>query len=221
VVDGPDESAGDESFHTLVCTDTAPGVNWQCQVLIQTWRAVGQPGAFVRLVAAPDGGPVPTHVHGRVVTTRASNTHPDSGDHYPPYNRMLSMQEWLSTERPEGLVLFVDPDMVFRSRLTTRARKGTAAVQPWFDFDAAGPSAAALARATGIDRKDLPAVTWPAVIHTTDLERLLPRWIELTAAVRDETGLWVSDMFGFVGALAEVGPALTPEVITAWMNWPE
>jgi hypothetical protein len=205
----------------VVCTDTNPSVNWQCQVLIHTWRSVGQPGEFVRLVADPDRGAVPDHVHARVVTTRAPNTHPDTGDEYPPYNRLFSLLEWLRTERPVGTVLILDPDMVFRAPVRARATRGTAVVQSWLDFAPTSAPVSVVAEATGVPATDLPAVTWPMLIHTSDLERILPRWIELTSAVRQAVDRWESDMYAFVGVAAEDGLDLITEPLTAWMNWPE
>ena len=108
-----------EQLYTVVATNTAPYVNWQCQLLAHTWHAVGQPGELVRLVAAPQGGPLPTHRHARVVRTRAPDIHPATGDHYLPYNRLFSALEWLQQEQPVGTVLLVDPDVVFRARLPT------------------------------------------------------------------------------------------------------
>ena len=206
---------------TVVCTDTAPSVNWQVQILVQTWCDVGQPGSFLRLVAAPDGGAVPDHVHARVLCTDAWNVHPDTGDHYPPYNRLVSLREWLDDEQPDASILIVDPDMVFRDVVRTRARPGTGVVQGWYDFHAASDPSRAVAEATGVPAQDLPAVTWPAVLHATDLRRILPRWIELTSELRQRTGAWESDMYAFVGVLAEDGIDLTEEPLTAWMNWPE
>lgn len=205
----------------VVCTDRAASVNWQCQVLIRTWRQVGQSGSFLRLVAAPDGGPLPDHVDARVVRTRAPNVHPDSGDHYPPYNRLYSLQEWLDRERPDVTVLVLDPDMVFRGVVPATTTPGTALVQPWIDFRGSSALGRVVASATGIALQDLPACTWPALVHATDLRRILPRWIELTSQVRDATGAWESDMYGLVGALAEDGLQLTEQSLCAWMNWPE
>jgi hypothetical protein len=210
-----------ESFYSVVCTDTAASVNWQCQLLIHTWKQVGQPGEFVRLVATPEGGPVPDHVHARVVTTGAPNVHPATGDRYPPYNRLFSLLEWLEQERPVGTVLILDPDMVFRAQVPGRAIEGTATVQHWLDFHPTSAPARVVADAIGSDPGDLPAVTWPALVHTTDLERILPHWIELTALVRQSTGRWESDMYGLVGALTADGLGLVTEAMTAWMNWPE
>ena len=205
----------------MVCTDTASAVNWQCQVLIHTWQAVGGPGELIRLVAAPAGGPVPSHLHARVVRTTAPDGPPGTGDRYVPYNRLVSLQEWLREERPVGTVLVLDPDMVFRSAVTTRVAPGTAVVQRWVDFNASSPPVEVVARATGLAAEDLPGITWPALIHSADLQRLLPRWIELTAEVRRRTAAWESDMYGFVGAVAESGLTVTAEVLAAWLNWPE
>ncbi len=210
-----------EALYSVVCTDTDPSVNWQCQVLVHTWKAVEQPGELVRLVAAPEGGPVPDHVDARVVTTDAPNVHPSTGDRYPPYNRLFSLLEWLETERPVGTVLILDPDMVFRDQLRRRAVPGTATVQRWLDFAPASAPVRVVAEAIGSNPDDLPAVTWPGLFHTTDLERVLPRWIELTSVVRQSTGIWESDMYGLVGALAADGLGLVTEAMTAWMNWPE
>jgi len=210
-----------EPIYTLVCTDTTPYANWQCQVLAHTWHAVGQPGELVRLVAAPGGGPLPTHRHARVVRTRAPNVHPGNGDHYVPYNRLFSALEWLHQERPVGTVLLVDPDMVFRAPVTTPVAPGAPRAQHWVGFHPSGSAVDVLLDETGVDPADLQTITWPALIHTSDLEALLPRWIDLTAAVRERVGLWESDMVAFVGAAAEAGLRFTPDTLGAFMNWPE
>jgi hypothetical protein len=174
------------------------------------------------LVAAPTGGPLPTHRHARVVRTRASNVHPDTGDHYVPYNRLFSALEWLQDERPAGTVLLLDPDVVFRAPVTTTVVPGAPRAQRWIGFDITGSVAEdVVVRETGVDPAAIQGVTWPALIHTSDLAALLPRWIELTAAVRAATGLWESDMVAFIGAAAEQGLRFTPDTIAAFVGWPE
>lgn len=214
--------SGAEQIHALVCTDTQPYANWQCQLLAHTWHSVGQAGELVRLVAAPAGGPLPTHRHARVVRTRAPNVHPRTGDHYLPYNRLFSAVEWLREEQPVGTVLLLDPDMVFRAPVAEPVPPGAPRAQRWVGFDLTGSEAEeVLVRETGVDPSDLQGVTWPALIHTSDLEALLPLWIELTAALREATGLWESDMVAFVGAAAAQGLRFTPETIGAFVGWPE
>ena len=59
------------------------------------------------------------------------------------------------------------------------------------------------------------------VFDAGDLSRLMPRWIELCADFRAETGMWESDMFALVAAVAETDLRVRYETTTAWMNWPE
>ena len=216
-----DADADAEPIYSIVATDTQTYANWQVQILAHTWHAVGQPGELVRLVAAPQGGPLPTHRHARVVATRAPNVHPRTGDHYVPYNRLFSTLEWLQTEQPVGTVLFLDPDMVFRAPVPTRVVPGAPIAQPWYGFHAGGDILDVLVRETGVDPTAMQGVTWPALVHTRDLEALLPRWIELTAIAREEVGAWESDMFAFIAASAEQGLTWTPRTLGAWTNWPD
>lgn len=89
-------------------------------------------------------------------------------------------------------------------------------------FDLTGSRAAEVIVAeTGVDPGALQGVTWPALIHTSDLSALLPRWLELTVAVRAATGLWESDMVAFVGAAAERGLRFAADAIGAFVGWPE
>ena len=83
---------------------------------------------------------------------------------------------------------------------------GAPRAQHWVDFKTKPPAQAA---------------TWPALIHTRDLEGLLPRWIDATRAVRTATGRWESDMYGLVTAAAGLGLVFSLEAIGAFVNWPD
>jgi hypothetical protein len=208
-----------EIFAT-VCTDANPRLDWQCELLEHTWRAVGQPGRFVRLVAARDSEPLPVHRHARVVRTPYANVHPATHDDYPPYNRLFSFDAWLRDEKPEGTVLILDPDCVFRARLAAEVSPGRPRAQRWLGFDR-WRERLREHDVTGIDPETLQPVTWPALIHTRDLARLVPRWLEWTAAMRGRLGRWESDMVAFSIASREVGITWSIETLCAWMNWPE
>jgi hypothetical protein len=208
-------------IYSIVCTDAHPGAQWQCEFLEHTWRQVGQPGELLRLFAAEDTTPLPLHRHARVVRTRPSNTHPQTGDLYPPYNRLYSLQEWLERERPQGSVLLLDCDFVFRAPLTHVATPGAPVAQEWYAFHAGPPLLEVMeALVPGIGPHIQP-VTWPACIHTDDLRRLMPRWIHHTGEVRTRLRGWESDMFAFIIASAELGIRYRLETLSAWIDWPD
>jgi hypothetical protein len=72
-----------------------------------------------------------------------------------------------------------------------------------------------------VDAARVEPFTWPLLIDAGDLAALLPRWIDLTADLRARTGMWESDMFALVGAVAETELTVRYETLGAWMNWPE
>ena len=90
--------------------------------------------------------------------------------------------------------------MVFRAPVTRGVAPGAPRAQRCVGFNLTGSVAEdVVVRETGVAAGDLQGVTWPALIHTADLEVLLPRWIERTGDVREATGLWESDMIAFLG----------------------
>lgn len=206
-----------DTLYSVICTDANPRLAWQCELLEHSFHAVGQPGVLVRLVAAQESDRLPRHDRMRVVRTPAANTHPRTGDAYVPYNRLFSFQTWLQEDEPEGTVLVLDPDMVFRSALDLRVAPGRPVAQRWVDFG----TGQWLARHLGVDARSLQPLTWPLAIHTADLARLVPRWIERTAEVRRVLERWESDMFGLVLAAADLGLVFSLETTCAWMPWPE
>ncbi len=219
----PSDRLGDPpaSVHAVVCTDTNPYGDWQCQLQEHTWHRVRQPGELVRLVATPNGEKVPSTTHARLVTTSARNDHPDAPGNYPGFNRLWSMLEWIDLERPTGSVLILDSDFVFRGPVLGHAAPGLVVVQQWYDRGAVAALQSRLAPFLGDAVGRLRPITWPLLIDVGDLRRILPRWIELTALLRRASELWESDMFGFAGAVAEAELDVRFENLGAWMNWPE
>lgn len=206
-----------ETLYSVICTDTAPDLHWQCELLEHTWRDVGQSGELVRLVAAPADEPLPEHALARVVRTPPSNVDPATGDEYPPFNRLHSLRTWLEDEGPRGTVIVLDPDMVFRSAWPVSVAPGAPIGQRWDEFG----TGRFLERALEIDGAAFQNVTWPIAIHTDDLARLMPVWIERTVETRAALGRWESDMYALVAAAADIGLSFSCETTCAWMNWPE
>jgi hypothetical protein len=210
-----------EPIHTLVCTDTNPYGDWQFELLEHTWRRAGQPGELVRLVACPNGEtPAPSDV-ARVVTTTATNSHERAPKDYAGFNRLWSLHEWLTLEQPTGSILILDCDMVFRASARFTAEPGEIVAQEWHDFAFNDSLVARVAPFVDAPAERIEPLTWPMVFAAGDLSRLMPRWIELCADFRAETGMWESDMFALVAAVAETDLRVRYETTTAWMNWPE
>ena len=138
-----------------------------------------------------------------------------------PLNRLYSLEEWLERDQPDGTVVLLDCDFIFRSPITRPARPGAPAAQEWFGFLLGGAARAAVEAISPGTADRAQPVTWPTRMHTSDLGRLLPRWFELTSEIRERLGAWESDMFAFAAASAELGITFSLEPIGAWMNWPE
>lgn len=208
-------------IHAVVCTDTNPYGSWQCELQEHTWSRVRQPGELVRLVGCPEDEAPPATRRARVVVTAARNTHPDAPGDYAGFNRLWSLQEWLEREQPTGSVLILDSDFVFRSPVTSTASPGVMIAQEWFGPGVVDMLRDRLAPLTYVDPRLLEPLTWPLLVDTADLARILPRWLELTAALRRTVGMWESDMVALVGAVAEDGLEVRYETLGAWMDWPE
>lgn len=208
-------------LYSVVCTDTNPYGTWQTEFLEHTWVRSGMPGELIRLVGTPNGEQPPTHRTARVVTTSASNTHPRLTSDYTGINRLHSLSEWLGHERPVGTVLILDCDFAFRAPLDRHADPERPIGQLWWDLQWNGRWLEVAESITPGIGKSLQRVTWPLLIHTSDLRRIIDRWIELTARIRAETEAWESDMFALPIVLAEYGLQCELDMLAAWMPWPD
>ena len=208
-------------LYSVVCTDTNPYGTWQAEFLEHTWLRSQMPGELIRLVGTPNGEKLPRHHVARVVRTSASNSHQRLETDYAPMNRLYSLDEWLERERPVGTVLILDCDFAFRAPIHRRAEPGKPIGQHWYDFDL-GEELTGLAEliSPGVSEGIQP-VTWPLLIHTSDLRRIIRRWIEVTARLQQLTGMWESDMFALTIVLAEAGLRCDLEMLAAWMPWPD
>lgn len=207
-------------LYSVVCTDTNPYGTWQTEFLEHTWLRAHMPGELLRLVGTPNGERLPKHHTARVVRTAATNTHELLDHDYTGMNRLHSLSEWLERERPVGTVLILDCDFAFRAPLAKRATPGRPIGQLWWDFTWAGHWGD-LARELSPDVGPLQSVTWPLVIHTSDLRRIIDRWVVVTAQIRARSGAWESDMIALPIVLAEYGLTCELEMLAAWMPWPD
>lgn len=147
---------------------------------------------------------MPVHRHARVLRVIPE---PERSLGYKAFERLLALEHWLKLERPVGTVLVMDPDVVFLRAVTGEAEEGNPRAQHWVDYHPEGAHT--------------QAATWPMLIHTSDLERLLPQWIAFTASIYAATKRWESDMYGLVSAAASGNLTFSLEQIGAFVGWPD
>ncbi|NKB40249.1 MAG: hypothetical protein GKR86_04190 [Ilumatobacter sp.] len=208
-------------LYSVVCTDTNPYGTWQTEFLEHTWVRSQMPGELIRLVGTPNGEEPPAHRTARVITTAATNTHPRLTSDYTGLNRLHSLSEWLENERPVGTVLILDCDFAFRAPLDRHALPEHPIGQLWWDVRWDGRWLELAESITSGIGGSLQQVTWPLIIHTSDLRRIIDRWVELTARIRAETNAWESDMFALPIVLAEYELHCELDMLAAWMPWPD
>jgi hypothetical protein len=210
-------------------------MQWQSDLLEYSWKRVEQEGVLIRLVATDDPKSLPAQKYAHCIATRLWDIHPDTGDAYLPYNKPASLLEWLFRDRPEGTVLLLDPDCVFRKPVLQRVAAGFPASQAWVKFTMDRPSAEhPFGLGTGFSflnhhcaRTDLgtEAVMIPTLIHTSDLRRICARWLELCGLIRQNfrnaegLPIWEADMYAYLVACAEYGLQHKPMSLGICTNW--
>jgi hypothetical protein len=222
-------------FYTVFSTNDSPYMQWQSELLEYSWKRVGQEGALVRLVATDDPARLPAHRYARSFATKLWDTHPATGDAYAPYNKPASLLEWVFADRPEGTVLLLDPDCMFRQPVERRVAPGHPVSQAWVDYTSSenrsgtpfglGPGFAFLSEHCVDTEPSIEPVMIPTLIHTRDLRMICARWLQLCGVVRDnyrDSGgkpAWESDMFSYLAACAEYGLWHEPATLGVCTNW--
>ncbi|MDA9981999.1 UDP-N-acetylglucosamine-transferase, partial [Gammaproteobacteria bacterium] len=207
-------------IYSVICTDNGANIHWQSELLEYSWSRVNQSGELIRLVSCEAHEDLPEHKYTKVIRTRPTSIHPDSGDGYLPYNRLFSFRQWLEEYQPQGTVLILDPDCVFRKPLNIEVQEDRPIGQHWLDFGISDSFRNAIKNASDVKTGDLQPLTWPVLIDCNDLQKIISRWIDLTAAIREKTKGWESDMFAFTVASKEHGLEFDLQTHTAWTPWP-
>lgn len=220
-------------IYTVFCTSGDGEMQWQAELLEYSWGRARQPGELVRLVAARPGDQVPGHRLARVVQTQCWSPHPYTGDLYSPYHKAAALLEWLFTERIDGTILMLDPNSAFRAPVASEVKRGQAWATAWPELPRGdGPfglgAGFEFLHGVCVDRTlELPAVTLPVLIHSTDLRKITARWLELMSIIRAETAaseqgpLFNADAIAYVIAVAEAGLRHTVSDLGVRTNEPE
>lgn len=110
---------GPASVRTVFPTDCKDYFNWQTVAMVFSWRQAGQPGSISRVMSCTDEEAaafdaamlqiVPSHI------APSYAVHPKTQDPYTPYNKPVSIMDWMAHEEvAEEWVLVLDADMLIR-----------------------------------------------------------------------------------------------------------
>jgi peptidyl serine alpha-galactosyltransferase len=194
--------------HTVFSTDGSLYQRWQADLLAYSYKKVNQPGTLTRLYSASSS---PPEFDGRTFQTAPYSPHPTTKDHYPPYNRIGALAEWLALSSPaDETLLIVDPDFVFLTAYDEPVERGRPAAQPIGYMDPTIASNAKVLRRHGYNAESVQAIGVPLLIHPEDLRAVLPLWMEKTEAIRNdpmsrELVGWIADMWGYAFAAVQLG----------------
>ena len=180
-------------IHSVFCPVAGAETQWPSQLLGYSWGRARQPGELVLLVPRGHRDSAACHSPARVIETESWSPHPFTGDPYPPYQKAAALLEWLFVERIEGTVLVLDATSAFRAPVSDEVRPGQARATAWPELPR-GEGPFGLGAAFGflerfcVDRAlPLAAVQPPLLIHSTDLRKIVARWLELMSIIRAET----------------------------------
>ena len=197
-------------IYSVFCPTDDVALPWRGQLLGYSWARARQPGELVQLVASGRQTAAPCHPLARVLETQRWSPHPYTGDPYPAYQRAAALLEWLFVERIEGTVLVLETSSVFRAPVPDEVRSGQARGTAWAELPRGdgpfglGPGFEFLSGVC-VDRAlALSPVKLPVLIHSTDLRKLVARWLELTSIIRAETGGAADGPFADAANLAYV-----------------
>ena len=180
-------------IYSVFCAGAGGEAPWRSQLLGYSWGRARQPGELVHLRAQGTPAAPPSHPLARVMETERWSPHPYTGDPYPPYQNAAALLEWLFVERIEGTVLVLEPTSAFLAPVSDEVRPGQARGTAWTELPRGdgpfglGPGFDFL-QGVCVDRTlALAAVRLPVLIHSTELRRLVARWLELMSIIRAET----------------------------------
>lgn len=180
-------------FYTVSLVNPAPRAQWQATLLDHSWRRVNQEGLLIQLLPASGGvaAGMPPPRHARRLAVGAPPFPPISADH--PAAMAAALFEWVCQDRPQGTVLVLPAKCMFRRAVTQHVAPGVISAQPWlhsglrkpargypFGFP---PGFSFLSECClGIDVQPA-SVTLPLLIHSDDLRKVAPRWLQLCSQI--------------------------------------
>ncbi len=179
---------------TVFVTGNSAAEQWRAELLEHSWIATGQSGELVRLVASTADTPLPMHSVARVVRTMPYCPHPYINDDFYGHNVPAALLEWLFRERVDATLLVVEAESVLLEPVTQEVTAGEAIGNTWRNWPR-GDTGAPFGLAKDFEKlQDYcvnsklkpPKVSFPVLIHSSELKKFAARWLELTTLIRCE-----------------------------------
>ena len=162
------------------------------ELLEHSWVQSGQQGDLLRLMPDdPSSPPQPGHLLSFCESTLDWERHPYLDDIYQGYNLPGAVLQWLLNAPSPATVLLLAPGSIFCGALNKEVEAGGALAQKWSDHPVGDgpfnlPISCAPLQAYCVNRElKLAGIQLPLLIHSTDLLRMTPRWLELMGLIRE------------------------------------
>lgn len=204
-----------DGIHTVFSSEDSTYQWWQGELLAWTHAKVKQEGSLTKLLSH-EGEPrdtiVPNIFQVYPTSGKFKKTNLRPHDDYTPYNKPNALQQWLRKSPPEeDTILLIDPDCIFVSPVRMLAAPGRPVSQKVSYMSPIAERARKIVkRHCKRNASQIDAVGIPTLIHKEDLGRLVGRWVNLVAEIRDsplskELAGWVAEMWAYTIAAAEYG----------------
>jgi hypothetical protein len=177
---------------TVIVSNNTERDQWQAELLEHTWQQSGQSGELVRLVADYPGSALPVHSLARVVAVPSWSMHPYIDDMYSGYELPAGLLWWLMEEQMDATILLLERDSILQQPFQEEVLPGQGMADRWMDFPGGdGPfelSSDYINLQAYCVNRDLPLsqVQLPVLMHSQDLLKIAPRWLELTGIIRHD-----------------------------------
>ncbi|WP_040482053.1 PqqD family protein [Luminiphilus syltensis] len=179
---------------TILVNDPGDEAQREAELLEVSWQQCGQSGELLRLLCSRPGLELPRHALARVEAALPWERHPYIDDTFKGYNVPAALLEWLLREPLDSTVLVMGGGSVMREAVTRELSPGKAIACHWENFpEGPGPfglpDTYSALRAYCVQRDlPLPKIRLPLLIHSTDLLKICPRWLELLGLLRTMPG---------------------------------
>lgn len=144
-----------------------------------------------------------------------------NNDDYAPYNKIAGFIELFQyvNINDDEILMIVDPDCYIHKPINYKMKKGTI-IAPYYSYMGMNNELQELfPKITTVT--DMPPIGIPYIMHKSDLESILDRWLELCINLRVLKKDWICEMWAFSIAIQEAQIEVQYEDIVSFSNQKE